>query len=549
MNVYKPADDYIDGIPPLTDKEIEEGARDLTDYLFFRSFPAKNKAKEYFCTACRRTFVIGSRTRGHSAEEIALYETKHRGTAACPHCGKKMQVVNTAIKKKTEDMFCEVEVAFVKVVRFGEVWVRCEQFRRRYRDGFSVYDWVTTREVYRFVAGEGCTYWRNDGFFDSGQRFVTHKTVRDPFGFSSASCLGFVFLPFRWVGLDALAHTFIRYSRFDPFMENRIFNCMAYLDVFSRYPKIIEMLEKRGFDELVEAKVLGRKTRHVCDWNATDYRRFWRLSPEEVKELQKIGGAPWVAEIYKKLFATEGAARGFADAKKTAMEVRMGRGELERLEKTAARYGLEPREAARYIIEQEKKHSGRYMICVWFDYIEAAADCGRDLTVRNVIMPKDLIGAHDEAAAARKVIMEERENKLAEERAKKLDDRYGYENGGYIIRPPKDTKEIVYEGNALKHCVGGYAARHARGETTILFMRAAATPSKPLYTIEIRGKTLIQAHGYQNIKNPQDVPEAQAFIDEWLAWVQAGSKRGKDGKPVVKVKNGQKAGKQKGQAA
>ena len=72
------------------------------------------------------------------------------------------------------------------------------------------------------------------------------------------------------------------------------------------------------------------------------------------------------------------------------------------------------------------------------------------------------------------------EQKKAAERFDKLMKLYGMEKDGYFIRAPHDCAEIIDEGKALEHCVGGYAARHAKGETTILFMRSAAWPDKPL---------------------------------------------------------------------
>ena len=79
----------------------------------------------------------------------------------------------------------------------------------------------------------------------------------------------------------------------------------------------------------------------------------------------------------------------------------------------------------------------------------------------------------------------------------------------------------------VSECVGGYAARHANGETTILFMRSAAWPDKPLYTIEMQGKELIQVHGYHNRTAPRDIPAANEFFESWLKWVKGGSKRPK----------------------
>ena len=50
-------------------------------------------------------------------------------------------------------------------------------------------------------------------------------------------------------------------------------------------------------------------------------------------------------------------------------------------------------------------------------------------------------------------------------------------------------QEIISEGQALQHCVGGYAERHAEGKTTILFIRRKDNLDTPYYTLEIDDKT------------------------------------------------------------
>lgn len=536
------SDGRIEGIPPLTEEEIREGSRCLKNYIFVQN---EKTGKICYCTACGERFYLTFPCRIFSGADWDLYSAKHRTRAACPKCGKESTVINRGKKKNLADLRDQDAVIFVKPVSENEVWIRGEYFYRIFGDS-SVEDVRESYEVYRFVKDEGCAYWRalywnND--------FVKYKTVRDPFGHHNMSYLGFVWDPCRWVGLDRLKETFLRYSRFDPDAENRYYNTMSYLETFSRYPRIIEMLEKRGFDDLVECKVLGRKTRNVCRWNAKDYRKFWRLSTEEVKALAAYRGDPEIADVYKRFFTNFGPQDGMKAAQWWMVNISLEEKEVDGL---LRKYGRTIKEFWKYGRKHEEMKGW-----LWKDYVHAAEAIGYDLTVHNVIFPRDLRQAHDEAVKTRRIKTEEREIKKSMERVAALEKQYGYTDGVYLIRPPKDTKEIVDEGNALRHCVGDYAARHAEGETTILFMRAAKAPDKPLYTIEMHGKTLRQAHGYKNRENPEDVPKAKAFLDAWLKWVKAGSKRDKNGAPKVisaekQVKNdaGKTAtGKKKGKAA
>ena len=83
-----------------------------------------------------------------------------------------------------------------------------------------------------------------------------------------------------------------------------------------------------------------------------------------------------------------------------------------------------------------------------------------------------------------------------------------------------------------------------RGAATILFLRKEKTPHRSYITIEMCGKQgndIRQIHGYGNeqkagkkLASPQE--RHGAFIDLWLAWLKAGSKRDKSGRPVLPVK-------------
>lgn len=52
---------------------------------------------------------------------------------------------------------------------------------------------------------------------------------------------------------------------------------------------------------------------------------------------------------------------------------------------------------------------------------------------------------------------------------------------------------MIAEGQALHHCVGGYALRMAEGKTAIFFIRLAEEPDRPYYTLELQGKNSYSA--------------------------------------------------------
>ena len=83
------------------------------------------------------------------------------------------------------------------------------------------------------------------------------------------------------------------------------------------------------------------------------------------------------------------------------------------------------------------------------------------------------------------------------------------------------SSEMLWqEGQALQHCVGGYAFRCAAGESVIVALRQQNVPKA---TIEIapKSRTVVQARGQRN--RPVTFAE-QCIIDRWLAEVVMKSK-------------------------
>ena len=87
---------------------------------------------------------------------------------------------------------------------------------------------------------------------------------------------------------------------------------------------------------------------------------------------------------------------------------------------------------------------------------------------------------------------------------------------------PAIPDDVVKEGHALHHCVGGYIDRVADHECVILFLRQCSDPEKSFYTIEIRGSQTVQMRG---VRNCATTPEVDKFIKSWeqrvLSWIDA----------------------------
>lgn len=113
-------------------------------------------------------------------------------------------------------------------------------------------------------------------------------------------------------------------------------------------------------------------------------------------------------------------------------------------------------------------------------------------------------------------VRQQKFEKFNEKRIKK----YEYEDDQFCIRVPRTLTELVSEGSALHHCVGGYTTTVAEGRTDILFLRRKADPELSFYTIEVNEGRLVQIHGACNKWLGND-PEAIPFVYEWLQKIEA----------------------------
>lgn len=120
-----------------------------------------------------------------------------------------------------------------------------------------------------------------------------------------------------------------------------------------------------------------------------------------------------------------------------------------------------------------------------------------------------------------RTVAQQEEEALAKQRAqeqsqllysKTLKERqfWNYEDDTYSIFVPVKLQDIVKEGESLHHCVGGYVDNHAKGHTTVCFLRKKDNLEKSFYTIEVSpDKVLRQIHGSCNRwfgNNPEAIP-------------------------------------------
>ncbi len=164
--------------------------------------------------------------------------------------------------------------------------------------------------------------------------------------------------------------------------------------------------------------------------------------------------------------------------------------------------------------EVTQHYSNRYSHAfeLYKDYIRFCEDLQYDLTDDFVVFPRNVKEAHDNASK----MFDRQKVRIFNDKISAaypaLSRQFKMSKNGLMIVPPKTAEEIVAEGQALHHCVGGYVSRVADKECVILFLRQRKQPNTPFYTIELREGRVAQIRGEHNCSPNNKV---KAYMKLW----------------------------------
>lgn len=469
------------------------------------------KGGSVYCTACGLHFA---------ADRISF---RHGQKDYCPECGKLCEMVSNHYKwdplvRRHERNFAVVLPAdneqpdplkrncYITVVKVTLHYVQgmCEpvcnvEEHQRYiftPDGRSL----------RFGR---CVEWFNDGrkWYREITDWKCMSRFEDPV-FDGKCSEGYGIY-----NIDALMESCMRHSAAEliEFSSGRYYNdisLLAYLRFYNRH-RGAERLIKAGLQRIVKAE-MHRRSRYI-DWNQTEPHRMLGLTRPEVKQV-----AEGKLDFYERRWLMELMPdRSPAQLDKYSGVVSSYY--RERISKMIQRSGIPAVDVFRYLGKSSMQgHTSEYC-----DYIGQCRELGYDFANRQVAFPRDLRAAHQRATAAINALR--REQEVA--RLKELEKQYAklrrkrrkleFSAGDLFIRQPENAAEIIAEGEALSHCVGGYAERHMTGELAIMFLRKRSDPDTPYYTIEVsKDNRLIQCREYKNnwVENGGK-PKEQEIID------------------------------------
>lgn len=532
----------LDAFPRINAKKVERQINDLfRPYLFFRD---EKGIRHIQASCCGETFDMPLRTM--RSQDFDAFYGKHNDSASCPKCGRSATLKQIARLGKKKNLL-EFQPVAILSRRRGEIYVRAYWARKDYGNLVAM-PTVMLVEAYHFKPGRATMYYQSswDGRWSKnvceGSYNPNQRKIQEPFT-ETFMGTGYRFIPYNVIGLNEIEKSAFRYCLYGVYFDKRTmkWDLMKYLAACCIWPRDIEMLQKMGVNELVSDLICGRKINKACyKWGADNPQEAFGLNGQELREFLQDKNLKHL-ELYKRLRRKK-LNTGFEMIEH--IENAVGPYHLEKLVKLCVDMQIKPERLMRYLVQftgegvQPLHHAWQ----LYSDYIMMLHDLGRDDSPHNVRFPHNLTLAHDEAceelAALRNMTM------TVGEMIKDLDTqhliiqrqkRFNFELGDYFVRVAESTEEIHAEGEALKHCVGGYAQRHMAGKTTILFLRRKDDPDNPLYTIEIMAGQLKQIHGYRNDVGKRPVTQTMAwFLGPWCDWWQHGSRRDKAGNPILR---------------
>lgn len=549
MRVYKTMETILRHAPELTpDDEAKINKDCFLPYLFFRD-DRKAQCREFVCTSCREVFLEEFTKRIMTQGDYDRILNKHNDFAVCPKCGRKAQLKEMYRAKDCKSLTEWRRFVAVKPVGTNTVYLLCGYAVKNYtgrnyntkpKYNISAVYYLTPGYVRVFRKEYDYTYLgMRDGKFHEPKSIVEPFTRTLEYNISSWDKRGYSF-----IGFDRLQSTFLKYEPMDlfdkayeqwwysmhyrnPCGESPDVKFLAYSALYSN----VERLLKLGLGDFVCSLMEGRPMKRYINWNAPTVQSMFKMRRDEFRAFQKEYYGLADFEIYQILRSVKkdiqyGAAKEIYE--------RYNPEAAKRIAKAVKARKLNLTRTLNYLEKKTKEEKGprkrpeqkdyETTAIWWTDYLDFAKSLKYDLSRGDVLYPKRLKEAHDNASAAVTVQKDKLAFEKYRERYEKLKKKYEWSDGTYQILIPKGINDIVEEGKVLSHCVGGYAERHVNGKTTILFMRLAKEPEKRLVTIEVKGDTICQNYGYKDRRVSEKEKE---FIEKWIAWVRAGSRRPK----------------------
>lgn len=518
MRKYERAALLFKDFPALRQKDIDSCVKKMPHHLLFRHDRTSGT-----CYACGDTI----------RNQLYLAGIEHNKSSKCPIC--KMKVIamcdsyqyGSHIKRYTQNL-----VIFRKGK--GDIcYAHCVHVSIHLHkpDGKPAVESYRCDEVHRYIytKGEGYRFGREcNGFTNKWGEWEYRTRHTEPvwgnyvFGINADRS-------YTVLSSKPLRNTCLQYAQLSKMNNILMFN---YIGFFLKHPNV-EYLIKIGYKDMVQRWFIGNsyyreRVPEWIDWKQNDIRKMLGMNAYELREIQKryidLGSYHRIQNELPFLTVDE---------------------RLEYVSLIRDQYGTLNRfgsdKEKRALLKYLKKQNDRYAkplrkiyIGDYSDYIRECDELGYDIKDREICFPRCLVEAHQRTTEAVNAIrMERYERQRREQEEKRIQtlqaleendklrefrQKLNFSNRKLAICVPESAVEIVKEGAALHHCVGGYAERHARGKLHILFIRQKSEPDVPYYTMEVSmSGEIIQVRG---LKNCQPTADVKRIVDAYKEYIK-----------------------------
>lgn len=493
------------GIPPLP-RGLERWTRSVMPAYIFYSRRGQGQTTFGFCTSC--------------CHEVTIDNARHNAKAVCSHCGREVTVKS---RGKRGRIYNRDTAQVVQRLSSGEVVVRIVKVHYDYGKDYDLPTVSLIENARQFVkcgedGGIRTEYFYDsyrDGGLTSWKRGSRPRFSQWQYSFECDTC-GHVYLRNLPGALQGTPFQYAPISQFCRHFAGEQMQLLPFLRAHLEHPRF-EHLVKTGFYTLASdlAYHVGYAYKDMLDETHNRTHRILRIAAEDVAFLCELDAGMGTLKTFQ----------GYAALKDRQRLMRWQMGNKVERDIMPVLKHMTAHKLMRYAEQQQPalctrqaKHGGqRYrdmqaIVSEYRDYLDMCVRLGYDMGNSFVLYPRDLQKAHDRAARKLKMKADMQMRRDFKAAYRSISQQMDFEADGMRIMLPSGPEDLAAEGNALHHCVGGYADRVAKGECIILFLRRCDELTKPFFTIEIRGGAVAQVRG---MKNCPATPEVERFMGLW----------------------------------
>jgi len=463
----------IKKMPEDIDKWIDEVPLLSSRYIYYKR---DKKVINGYCTIC--------------GSDVQIVQAYHNAAGQCPKCKNKIMFKAIGKSKHISDDSSMAIIEKGEGKLEGAIIVRCFTIYRNYSDHYKNPE-TRYHEEARYVIKnktifmfEWKSVYRPSGYEPSSwHRLKNNRIIRSYFLYTKGLEQLLVDTPWKYSAIGTYA------------THVGLFNVMAYLDRYLEHPSI-EYLTKLSLFNLVNESL----TRYGVSSNEV------KLNGKNILEILGVG--KYDITFLQKVDIKGSELKEYREAKKKGQI--FTEDILNWVRKYGTTYSLlgeinqytSIQKAMNYLDKQfnPKEHISNVMR-TWIDYLKDCRTLEMNLEDTRILFPDDVHEAHQATLVRIKSKSDALMDCKISENLPSLQ-KYCFEFDGLMIRPATSTKELIREGNNLKHCVGNYnqtyMKKYSKGEIVLLLIRKIESPDTSFATMEIKNDVVIQVQGYDN---------------------------------------------------